>query len=317
MNWGELKSRIMEAIGAVTGELDGEIEGWAQDAIDDLHSENRWPWDRKSTSIKAHSYLTGTCSYQVDLFAITLNTGGLAASANETQYDGGLIQLEGGNIYEITDYNQSTQSVTVASAITDATKAGATGSYQMIQDTVTLPADVESIVEIYDALDGHTLRPIAHHERRRMFPNPFDGIGNYPTHYWTRGVDSTGAIEVGIYPAPSEDRTYTLEYWARAAYPTNDADELEAVTGVPRRFHPVILARGKAKAYEFEDENESKRAFCEAEYQRGVQRMREFCRPDAHAHRQFKSDRGPGYRWWDPDAHTDIDASNWSGGLGF
>lgn len=317
MQWGELKARIRESIGAVSGELDDEIEGWAQDAIDDLHAEYRWPWDRKSTSIKAYSYLTGTCSYQVDLFAITLNTGGLAASANETQYDGGLIQLEGGNIYEITDYNQSSQTVTVASAITDATKAGATGSYEMIQDTITLGADVEAIVEIRDNLDDHTLRPIPQHERRRTYPDPFEGIGSYPSHYWTRGVDSTGAIEVGIYPPPSQDRTYTLEYWARASYPTSDSEELEAITGIPRRFHPVLLARGKAKAFEFEDESESKRAFAMSEYLEGVKKMKNFCRPDAHAHRQMMSDRGPGYRWYDPDRYTDVDATNWTGGLGF
>ena len=304
MNFGELQTKIRESIGAVAGELDTEIAGFANDAIADLHSESHWPWNRDSTSIRAMVVLSGTCTYTNGLTSVVLNTGGATTTALAALYQAGVIQLAGGSIYEVTAYDQGTQTLTLDSEIVEADALSADGVYSFAQDTITLPSNVATVIQVVDHLTPCVLEMIPTHKRKRRWPDPFLGVGSRPDSAWVRGVSPTGHIEMGVYPPPSENRTYYIEFWSRLALPASDSDELEAATGIPERFHPVLVARGKMKAYEFEDESDSKRSLAAAEYFQGVTRMKQHCKPDVGAVLQMQSGRRNRSSHYDD--HTEI-----------
>ena len=170
-----------------------------------------------------------------------------------------------------------------------------------------MTSDVESVVEVVDHIENTVLVGIARQKRRRLIPNPFEGIGALPSHWWPRGIDAAGNVQIGVYPPPSTDRTYMLEEFERPRFPSADGDELEVATGIPVRFHPVIVARGKIKAFEIEDEGELKRGMAEREYSQGISAMKQFGEPGVGASLQVRSNRATDTRAWDFDAYTDID----------
>ncbi|MFQ5380016.1 MAG: hypothetical protein ACE5EF_00125 [Dehalococcoidia bacterium] len=304
MNWQELQDQARLAIGAVAGELDAEIIDFCQNAILDIHAEGRWPWDRDSVSIRAEKLISGTCTYSQGATTVTLDTGGVSSQATADLYDHGLIQLEGGSTYTISAYSQATQSVTVDTTIVDASKAAAAGTYEMIQETIELPSNVEAVIELRDQLDSVVLREIPRDKRSRLFPDPFDR-GTLPTHWWIRGVSPSGNLLLAVYPPPAVDRAYQVEFWRRPVLPTVGTQELEAVTGIPARFHPVVVARAKAKAFEFEDAGDTKRALAEAEYITGIQRMKRYSRASVGGTRQRMSTRTR-RPFWGFDDHVEI-----------
>ena len=306
MDWSDIKDRVMQAMGAVSGELDTEVENFCKDALADIHGEGWWPWNRRSVSITAKKLQSGACTYSQGATTITVATTGLVADQDEADlYAGGLIQLEGGNTYTVVSYTFSTKVVVVDSTIVDADAAADSGAYELAQDQLELPVAVESVVAVHDVLQDFTLRAVPTIRRRRLWPDPFRVTGTRPDEWWVGGVNSSGNLVLSLYPFPDADRNYVVDYWKKLAVPSADGDELEDITGIPTRFHPVIVARGKEKAFEFEDESEIKRAHAAAEYLRGVKKMKSFAKLNAGAMRQLHSDR-VSRRWIDPDAHVEI-----------
>jgi len=288
VNFGEAKTRVQDAIGASSTELASQIGTFVSDIIRDIHASGRWPWDRRSEMFTARGAITGTATWTKGATTVTLNTGNVATQALADEYVSGLIKLST-NIYEIDGWVQSTGVLTVSPAILDA--SGTTASVTIIQDMVSMPTDVETVIEVVDMAYPRVLGARAGNLRKRLWPDPFLVIGAYPYEWWTRGVNSAGDIELILYPPPNEDRMYQVEYWRRVQLPTVDGDELEVVTGIPERFHPVIVAGGKYRAFEFEFENEGVKAAAQAEFLTGLSRLRNFSRPDAGAIRQLRSGR--------------------------
>lgn len=288
MNFGKLKQKIRESIGAATGELDDEIEGWATDAIEDIWAEvPRAPWNLKSGTFLARGRLAGTATWTLGQDSIVLNTSGVATQVLADEFVNGLINI--GNHYVVTSYHQPSQTVRTATEIIDA--SGAASAYTFIQDMNTLPAVVDQVFTVRDLLQPRPITMLNGNQRRRLWPDPFLSIGADPREAWVRGVDEFGRRELGLYPPPSADRVYFFEFYRGAALPTKDEDELEHITGIPRHFHPVITARGKIKAFEFERESGQPRALVDFEWANGIKNMRKFRGANAGALRQVESDR--------------------------
>ena len=126
--------------------------------------------------------------------------------------------------------------------------------------------------------------------RRRLWPDPFQSIGADPRYCWARGVDSVGNLELGLYPPPVTDRVYFFEYYRRAVHPVAGSDAIEAITGLPVKFHPILVARAKDYAFEHERENGDVRSRAELMYIEGLSRMAKLL-PPGGASRQVSNGR--------------------------
>ena len=290
MNFGEAKERVQDAIGASSTELTSQIATFVTDAIRDIHSAGRWPWDLRTEMFTVRGAITGTATWTkgADPAEVTLVTGNPATAALAAEYVGGLIKLTD-NIYEIDAWNQGTGVLTVDPAVIDA--SGTAADVTIIQDMVALASDVETVLEITDMAYPRVLFGRVGTQRKRFWPDPFQVIGAHPYEWWVRGVDASGNIELVLYPPPDADRMYQIQYWRRVQLPTSDGEELEAITGIPERFHPVIVAGGKYRAFEFEFENEGVKASAQSEFYSGISRLRNFSRQDAGAIRRLRSGR--------------------------
>ena len=311
MNYGEVKQRVRDSLGAVTGEIDTQVAAFVEDSLRDIHGHTQWPWDRDTLMFTSRADIVGTATWTRGTSTITLNTGNVASQSLADEYVGGLIKLAGANIYEIVSYTQASSTITVDSEIIDAD--GAAAQCQIIQDVITLPAAVESVIDIVDYLYPRVLGKIAGNLRQRRWPDPFEVIGAIPYEWYARGVDGSGNVRVVLYPPPDEDRQYQCEYWRRPVLPTQDSDEIEAITGIPERFHPVVVAGAKYRAYEFEFENDSVKGAAMMEFQRGLSRMMENGRPDHGTMRILKSNRiktrspfGRQTEYWPTDRITGV-----------
>lgn len=311
MNFGDVKQRVRDSLGAISGEIDTQVANFIEDAIRDIHAHSRWVWDRDRLTFTARADVVGTGTWTRGTTSITLDTGNVASQSLADEYVGGLIKLNGANIYEISAWNQSTGVITTDSEIIDAD--GSATALQIIQDTVTLDSDVDSVIDVTDYLFPRILAKRTGHTKRRYWPDPFQEIGALPYEWWTRGVDSAGDVRLMIYPPPDADRTYELEYWKRPRFPSSDGDEMEAATGIPEKFHPVIVDGAKFYAFEFEFENEATKATAFAKFSRGLDRMRENSRLNAGAPRVLRSDRarvrdpfGRQTEYWPTDRITGV-----------
>jgi len=293
VNYGDIKTRVSDAIGGNDGtDLVPEIARWVLDAITDVHSVTQWPWDKKQTTIRIRASVTGTATWTLDDLSIVLDTGNVATQALADEYTNGLI-LMGGEVYTVDSYTQATSTI-VPSAPT--VTAGTALAFTMIQDLHTLDATVESVVEVVDLKNNRRLRAIGPNARHRMYPDPFDSLGAQPQDWWVRGVDDLGNVELGVYPPASVDTLLLVEYYRRPVLPSADGDNIEAITGIPDRFHPVIVARAKSKAFEFERENGDVRARADFEYDQGIRRMKALADADTGRLLQAESDRISAYR---------------------
>lgn len=312
MNYGEVKQRVRDALGAISGEIDTQVANFIEDAIRDIHAHARWPWDRDALTFTTRGAIVdATATWTVGTTSVVLDTGNVASQSLANEYLNGLIKLNGANVYEISAWDQATATLTLDSEIIDA--SGTAAGAQIVQDMITLPSSVESVIDVIDYLFPRTLRKKTGHTRQRFWPDPFVAIGGLPFEWWIRGVDSAGDVRMVLYPPPSEDRTYQLEFWKRPSFPASDADEIESVTGIPERFHPVLVAGAKYKAYEFEFENDGVKAHAFAEFARGLANMMETGRPNAGAIRRLKSARvnrrdpfAPQDTFWPSDRVTGV-----------
>jgi len=289
VNLGNVKERVRDSLGAISGEIDTQVLNFIDDAIRDIHGAGRWPWDLDSGTFTSRADIVGTTTWTKGATTTVLDTGNVASQALADEYVGGLIKLAGANVYEVTAYVQSTSTLTLDSEIIDA--SGTASAFQFIQDKVTLGSDVESVIDVVDYLFPQVLGKRDGHTRQRLWPDPFVVIGGIPGEWWARGVDASGNVEIILYPPPDEDRAYAIEYWRRPRFTATDGDEMEAATGIPERFHPVIVAGAKYRAYEFEFEQDSVKAMAFGEFQRGLDNMRQFGRHNAGVARRLGSDR--------------------------
>lgn len=289
MNYGEVKQRVLDSLGALSGEIDAQVVNFVQDSLRDIHAHTFWPWDRDTATFTSRGDIVATATWTQGQSAIVLDTGNVSTQARADEYVGGLVQLAGSNVYEVATYDQASSTITLDSEIIDASQSAA--AVIIIQDTIVLPAAVETVIDVVDFLFPRVLGKVAGNLRQRRWPNPFEVIGAIPYEWYTRGVDAGGNVRLVLYPPPDEDRKYTVEYWRRPVFPTADSDEMEAVTGIPERFHPVIVAGAKYRAYEFEFENDSVKGAALMEFKNGLSRMMENGASDAGAMRVLKSGR--------------------------
>lgn len=284
MNFGEAKTRVQDAIGAGSNELTSQLGTFVTDALRDIHAAGRWPWDRKASTFSVLEDVKTTVSGSHSIGADHIHT----VATHVSGYDNGLVKI-GGNVYDIVSWVSTNNKLTVSPDLITTPVVG--DSVQIIQETVSLPSDVETVIDVIDMAYPRVLSGRAGNQCRRLFPDPFLTLGAFPYEWWARGVDSSGNIQLVLYPPPDEKRVYQVEYWRRVQLPTSDSDELEAVTGIQERFHPVIVAGAKYKAFEFEFENEGVKASAQGEFLAGISRMRNFSRADAGAIRSLRSDR--------------------------
>ena len=308
MNLGEAKQRVRDSLAAILGDIDTPVLNFINDAIRDIHAAGRWPWDRRGTTFTTRGDIAGTATWVQGALTVAISTGNPATQALANEYIRGLIKLAGANVYEITAWDQSTSTITLASEILEASTGGTPTAFQVIQDMVTLPATVESVIDVIDHLFPRVLAK--HVERwQRLWPDPFLVIGGLPDRWWAKGVDATGNVEIVLYPPPDTNRVYMVDFWRRPAFPTNDADDLAAVTGIPERFQPTIIAGAKYRAFEFEFETDTVKAAAYGEFQRGLANMRAYGRTDSGIQRVLRSDRvrvfSPFDRRQDEYHHTD------------
>lgn len=284
MNFGEAKTRVQDAIGAGSNELTSQLGTFVTDALRDIHAAGRWPWDRKASTFSVLDNVETTVSGSHSIGADHVHT----VATHVNGYDGGLVKI-GGNVYDIVSWVSANNKLTVSPDLITTPVVG--DSVHIIQETVSLPSDVETVIDVIDMAYPRVLSGRSGNQCRRLFPDPFLTLGAFPYEWWVRGVDSSGNIQLVLYPPPDEKRVYQVEYWRRVQLPINDSDELEVVTGIQERFHPVIVAGAKYKAFEFEFENEGVKASAQGEFLAGISRMRNFSRADAGAIRFLRSDR--------------------------
>lgn len=289
MDYGDVKDRVRQAVGAADDEMDDEVERFIIDTCLDIEKSFRFPWREGSISIKVWGRLSFNATWTQGAAELTTEATipTILSDADAAQYNGGLVELNGVNKYEINAWtwnDGAADTFTVIPAdIVDATASSAT-AVLVIQDTIALPATVESVRSIVDMETPKSLRarPGGHHSR--FHPDPFDYLGCEPEEWWVKGHNA-GNVNIVLFPPPDEDRVYYLEVWTRPTPPvldtTGDDVDMAVQTGIPERFHSVIVAGSIYRAMKFEFENTEHMNHWYMEYQQGLRDMKSQCRTDA------------------------------------
>lgn len=275
MNLGEVKDRVRDSLGEPV-DLDDEILRWIIDALSEIHASSRWPWDQDTITQLARGVLTDVDGDFTKGGTQLTNLTNQPTQEVATDYVGGLVRLSsGGNIYEITSWNTAVGIMQVATEIVDPTATGS--SLTIGADLITLNTDIESVQIVQDQEQPRNLQ----HRRQtwtRFYPDPFALLGSRPVAWDTKGVDAAGDVQMRLFPMPSEDRIYYITYHARPSLPdsgTADSVEIEALTGIPKRFHKIIVARAiyEAKKFDFERQDQIPEL---AEFLDGIGRMKKY-----------------------------------------
>jgi len=285
VNLGDMKDRVRQSLGAASDELTSEVLRFIIDSLLDIDKAGRWPWNRSTETVTARGRLSFNATWTKATTTVTTDgdVTGVASQADADLYVGGLIQLNGSNIYEISawTYASGNDTITVTPAIIDATASAATACLA-IQDNLTLPLTVSSVKSVTDMLLPRQLVPQPSENHSRFWPNPFELLGAWPERWFTRG-SSSGAVELVLFPPASEDRVYFIDYYQTPTLPTSstlDAIEMDALTGIPEKFHSVVVAGAIAKALQFDYENIEQVGMWKAEFQLGLRDMRKYARTD-------------------------------------
>ena len=299
MQLGDIKSRVRTSL-AEPSDLDAEILEWIQDALLEIHSEGRWPWDMKDGTVLSRGVLTTVTGTWDPAAGHGAAADQIVVVANEPvqaiadDYVGGLIRLSGaGNTYVISTWDVATNLITIEPGTTGIIDAAETaGTMEIAEDLISLPSNVASVDTVVDHLN---FRPLNNRREAwaRFWPDPFTFLGSEPVDWGTLGVDSSGNILMRLFPLPDADKIYYLLYHARPTVPvtaTADTVEMEALTGIPQQFHKVIVARAiyESKKAEFERVTQIPEF---GEFKDGIARMKKYAKSSHGKIEVLQSDR--------------------------
>lgn len=238
---------------------DSLIKGYVNDRYKEIANKREWSWLYEKTTLDTVAdYDTGT---------ITVTEGSTTVTGSGTTFTSAMtgrkFKVDGfSEIYTIT-YVSPTE-LTLDTEYHGDTESGA--SYKIYQDIISLPSDLDSIVEIRQHRAPKSLESVGLRELISWDPAAYNenssAVYTDPTHYAHYVPDSDGYQTILVWPPPYRAISLLLEYKKIVTELINDSDE----PLIPEQYRQLLKWGAMADLYGKRDDN--RQSYWEAKFEK-------------------------------------------------
>lgn len=254
-NYGTLQTDVENKIGISDDDVTTVIKQALNDILQEVCQAHNFSWlYGESSFITVAPYKTGT---------VTVAEGSTTVTGSGTTFTSGMVgrklRCEDAT-YIISAYVSATE-VTLS---TDYAGAGGSGvAYKIYQNEYSLASDVEDVLSMRQENNPYRLQKKGLSFLDKYYPqrNSF----GYPSVYAIEGYDSSGYMNVEVYPVPNQARNIYYRYKKRVTEMSADSD----TPIVPLRYRWVLAKGALYTVAKYLDQPDIGQDF-EREYRQGI-----------------------------------------------